>query len=76
MGSEQNRETHEFVVTDVQLADETNEGVALMLTDARSAARKTSSATAQSVSVIFVDIADLQNQSAFHESDRIPQIYT
>jgi hypothetical protein len=37
-----------------------------------SEARKTSSAFTQSVSVILVDIADLQNQSAIHESDRIP----
>jgi hypothetical protein len=35
-----------------------------------SEARKTSNATAQSVSLIFVDIADLQNQSAIHESDK------
>jgi hypothetical protein len=38
-----------------------------------SAARKTSTATAQSVSAIFVDIADLQNQSATHESQQIQQ---
>ncbi|RWH74987.1 MULTISPECIES: hypothetical protein [Mesorhizobium] len=36
MSSDQNRNTHEFVVADVQLADnETDDGVALMLTDAR-----------------------------------------
>ncbi|BCH31163.1 hypothetical protein MesoLjLc_30930 [Mesorhizobium sp. L-8-10] len=36
MGSDLNRHTHEFVVTDVQLADnETDGGVMLMLTDAR-----------------------------------------
>lgn len=35
MSSDQDRDTHEFVVTDVQLADETDDGVALMLTDAR-----------------------------------------
>lgn len=36
MNSDQNTDTHEFVVTDVQLANETDEeGVALMLTDAR-----------------------------------------
>ena len=36
MSSDQNRDTHEFVVMDVQLADnETDDGIALMLTDAR-----------------------------------------
>ena len=36
MSSDQNRDTHEFVVLDVQLADnETDDGIALMLTDAR-----------------------------------------
>jgi hypothetical protein len=36
-------------------------------------ARNTSSVCAQSASVILVDIADLQNQSAIYESDRIPR---
>lgn len=35
MSVDQNRDTHEFVVTDIQLANETGNGVALMLTDAR-----------------------------------------